>query len=139
MRVLQQLAVLCVVGCLATIASAAQLRADHPVIGTWEWAIPQAGCTERMTMRADGTSSVRSGEELSDSDSRISDQPDADGFYTLIDTVTHTNGKPDCGGETTPIGDVATTFLKVTPERDKLMLCLARKGPCFGPYVRKRP
>ena len=123
----------------ASAGDAVPLRVDHPALGIWEWVIPGAGCTEVMTLRADGTSGVTSGEEVSESESRISDQPDAGGFYRLIDKITRTNGKPDCAGQLTPIGDVATTYLKLNSDGDKLMLCLSRKGACFGPYIRRRP
>ena len=126
-------------GWLCVAASAAPLRADHPLLGTWKWTIPTARCTERMTMRQDGTSSVTSGEEVSESAIRISDRPDADGFYEWTDTITRTNGKPDCADGITPVGDVATTYPRLNAAGDQLMLCLAKKGPCFGPYVRQRP
>ena len=122
----------------ASAASAVPSPAVNPVVGIWEWAIPGARCTEVMTMRADGTSGATSGEEVTESESRISEQPDSDGFYQLIDTITRTNGKPDCAGQRTPVGDVSTTYLKLNPEADKMMLCLARTGPCFGPYIRQR-
>ncbi len=136
---LKRLALAAVTSWVCATAGAAPLRAGHPLLGTWAWTMPETRCTERMTMRADGTSGTTSGEEVSESTIRLSDQPDADGFYEWTDTITRSNGKPDCGGEATPIGDVATTYPRLNAAGDQLMLCLTKKGPCFGPYVRQRP
>lgn len=136
---LKKLALAGAAGWICAAAHAAPTRADHPLLGVWEWSIPDTRCTERMTVRQDGTSTVTSGQEVSESETRIADQADADGFYEWVDKITKTNGKPDCAGEVTPVGDVSTTYPMLSATGDRMMLCLAKKGPCFGPYVRQRP
>jgi len=72
--------------------------------------------------RADGTSHNYSGSEESISQYRVSDEPTAAGYYILLDTITETNGQPDCLGNTVPVGDRATGYLVPAPG-DQLRLC----------------
>src|SRR5262249_48017784 len=101
-----------------TISSAKQVAFNHPFLGTWNMTFTLPGgssCDEIYSVRSDGTTWARSAEEVSESDYEISDEPNENGFYRWTDTVTKTNGKPDCSGSATPIGDVATNYVIFHP------------------------
>ncbi len=120
-------------------AGAAPLRPDHPLIGTWAFAIPGAHCTETITFLAGGMSAVTSGDEISEATVEISDTPAASGFYKWVDTVTRSNGGKDCAGGSTPVGDVATNYIRLLGARDDRFAVCTAENPdeCYGPYVRQ--
>lgn len=106
---------------VAAYATAA-VRPDHQIVGTWTHTLRNE-CTELYTFRADGTNSVTSGEEISTGSYTISDQPNERGVYTMVDTIASNNGKPDCMGGTTPIGDVATVYVKFSTTGNGVLVC----------------
>src|SRR5690242_10135667 len=117
-------------------AQAGAVPANHPILGTWTNALPN-GCTETYTFRADGTDSASSAEERAEGTYEISEAPDAKGLYKLVDTVTKTNGKKDCMGSSTPLGDVATDYVRFSRAQDFMMTCYDAAGEhCFGPSKR---
>lgn len=124
----------------APIAADPAIRADHPYLGRWTWAYK--GCTEVYTNRADGTTSVVSGEEVGEGTFTISDETEESGFYRVVDTVTTSNGKTGCDGQAggTPVGSVATIFVFIRPSGDEMLEC---KTPsldhCMGPLRRIPP
>ncbi len=105
-----------------TLCSASPPRPLHLIIGTWRLYVPEANCIETWEFRADGTSHNYSGSEESISQYTVSDEPTAAGYYILLDTITETNGQPDCLGNTVPVGDRATGYLVPAPG-DQLRLC----------------
>jgi len=114
---------------------------NHPIVGTWKIAfdLPEGSCDEIYSIHLDGTTRATSGEELSQSKYDISDQPNDSGFYKWVDTVTKTNGKPDCHGNVTRVGDVATAYVIFHRSGDKFLLCVEPSvHRCIGPYVRQR-
>ena len=114
---------------------------SHPIVGTWKATVnlPAGHCDEIYSIRPDGTTRASSAEELSESDYEISDEPDENGFYKWVDTVTKTNGKPDCAGSPTPLGDVATTYVIFHPSGDMFLVCVEQSlDRCIGPYVRQK-
>src|SRR5664279_969016 len=76
-RVMRRLLILVLSGTLAALAaisvSAASLRTDHPIIGTWKIELPDSSCHEVYHIRRDGTMIVTSAEEISESEFTISD------------------------------------------------------------------
>ena len=109
------------------------IPAEHPIVGTWR--IDRL-CPETYEFRADGTRSATSAGEVLESKFEISPKPGAKGFYRFTDTVVRTNGKPDCSGELTPVGDVVTLFVRI-PDPKKLFLCFAESElSCVGPFER---
>ena len=126
--------------CLACLdAAAAPLRVDHPLIGTWEVRLPN-GCVERMTVLQNGHALAVSGAETDESEADIADQPDAHGLYKWRDKILSNNGKADCGGQHTPVGDVSTVYIRMDKSGDRYVVCFGDAGvdQCVGPYIRQR-
>ena len=69
---------------VASGATAQTLRADHPLIGTWQFTGPNR-CVETYVVRPDGTAQVTSAEEVAESQLTIDDQPTAKGFYKWVE------------------------------------------------------
>ena len=101
------------------------LPASHPMIGTWRADLPKLKCFEEYEIRADGTRSSRSAEERNESEFAISVLPGAKGFYKWTDRITKSNGKPDCGGDVTPAGNVAVYYVRLHPSGERFVLCEA--------------
>ncbi len=113
---------------------------DHPLVGTWRIDLPEVQCSELYVLRADGTGTVSSGEERGESEFEAALQPDALGFYKWTDRVTADNGKPDCLGNVTPVGDVAVTWIRMHPSGKQFLMCLDESlRQCIGPFVRQEP
>jgi len=118
-------------------ARAAQLRADHPIIGTWRITLPDGSCSETYRIRADGTTLVFSHEEVAESTFVITDQPDQNGFYKEVDTIVKDNGKHDCTGGITKPGQAVTNYLQFHPSGDMFLMCVERSlDRCIGPFMR---
>jgi len=118
-------------------AGAAQLRADHPIIGTWRITLPDGSCSETYRIRADGTTLVFSHEEVAESTFVITDQPDQNGFYKEVDTIVKDNGKHDCTGGITKPGQAVTNYLQFHPSGDMFLMCVERSlDRCIGPFMR---
>jgi hypothetical protein len=118
-------------------AAASTIRPDHPYLGRWTWVY--RGCTETYLHRADATTSVTSGEEISESAYTVTDQPEASGFYRVADTVTRSNGKTGCDGEPngTPVGDEDVRFIFIRPSGEEMLVCgTASLDHCYGPLRR---
>ncbi len=123
----------------ASLASAAPLRADHPVIGIWRITLPDGSCSETYRIRADGSTLVFSDEEVAESSFTISDQPDKDGFYKEVDTIVKDNGKRDCTGTVTKPGKAVTSYLQFHPNGNMFLMCVERSlERCIGPFIRVR-
>ena len=135
-RVVQaMMAAVSITACVA--AGAAQLRRDHPIIGTWKITLPDGSCTETYRIRADGTTLVFSHEEVAESTFVITDQPDKNGFYKEVDTLVKDNGKHDCSGTVTKPGRAVTNYLQFHPDGDMFLMCVERNlERCIGPFVR---
>jgi hypothetical protein len=121
----------------AAAAPPTKVEPSHPLVGVWQFQLPDGSCTETYLIRADGTTAVKSGEERSESAFEISPKPSAKGFYRWTDRVTRTNGKPDCGGGKTPIGQKTTLYVRMSPSSDAMILCADETlERCIGPLVR---
>jgi len=122
---------------LAASGAAAQtLRADHPLIGTWQFTGPNR-CNETYIVRPDGTAQITSAEEVAESQLTIDDQPSAKGFYKWVEKTVKDNGKKDCSGEVTRAGNVVTSYVLVNPSKDAIALCEREdRGACVGPFKR---
>jgi hypothetical protein len=119
--------------------AAAPLRSDHPVIGTWQVALPGGFCSEEYHIRGDGTTLVVSAQEIAESTFNIADQPDDKGYYKQVDTVVKDNGKQDCSGEVTQVGHSVTSYLLFRPDGNVFLMCFERDtSTCIGPFVRVR-
>ena len=107
----------------ATLCMAKPPPPGHPIVGTWHVYAADTECVETWEIRADGTTHNFSGSEESFSVYEVSAAPTEHGYYILTDTITKTNGQPDCGGSATPVGDRATNFL-VPLSGDRFKMCI---------------
>lgn len=127
-------------GLMAVCSVASGQSSDKsPLAGTWQYRPRGTSCTEQYYFRNDGTMMVTSGREVSESEYTLSDEPLPSGFYKFSSKVTQTNGKPDCRGNKTPVGQASSSFLKRQGEGDgeRLILCRAESlQACMGPLVR---
>jgi hypothetical protein len=126
---------------LATVTYAQSnkpLAPAHPIVGTWKLIVPGSNCAEIYTFRSDGTRLFSSAEETGESEFVISDTRSERGFYRLVDTVKHINGKPDCSGSITADGDRVTVFILLHPESsDEFAACQDESlAQCLGPFKR---
>ena len=127
---------------LATLAPAAQAAgpapaANHPILGIWRLSLPQLSCSETYRFRGDGTTLVTSAEEVSESEYRIPDKPNASGFYKLEDRIVKDNGKKDCSGEIMKVGTEATNFIRFHPSGALFLMCRDETmQACIGPFKR---
>lgn len=114
-------------------------RPDHPIVGTWTFTLPNSKCAETYRFRSDGTTFVTSGEEVAESEYSITPDPSPSGFYKWVDTVAKVNGKNDCSGASTPVGDKATNFVRFDGSGERLVICQTESlDKCFGPLRRVR-
>jgi len=119
-------------------ATRAPLSSGHPLIGSWWAEFPKFKCSEEFEIRADGTRVSRSGEERNESEFVITPLPSAKGYYKFTDRITKNNGKPDCFGSVTPVGDVAVNYVLVHPSGQRLALCSSEElSSCMAVYYRK--
>ena len=110
---------------------------DHPIVGRWTITIPEVSCSETYTFRPDGTSLVTSGEEVAESVFEISAKPRPSGFYKWTDRLVKDNGKKDCTGEVTQVGQVVTNFVRFHPSGAAFILCAKESlDQCIGPFMR---
>jgi hypothetical protein len=118
-------------------ANTSPLRKAPPILGYWKLSVPSLQCSEVYFFKADGSSEVSSGEERSESHYEISNIPTLKGFYKFTDTIVKNNGKPDCSGSTTPIGDTAVNYLRFSPAGDQMIMCRDESlDACLGPLKR---
>ena len=111
----------------------------HPIVGTWDVYVTGTDCVETWEIRADGTTHNFSGAEESFSEYQVSRSPNKQGSYIFLDTITRTNGRPDCLGGRTPAGNQATDYLVPLPG-DRFKICSdAALADCVGVLVRASP
>lgn len=112
--------------------------APHPLAGSWSWTLPGKSCTEQLDYRANGTRQGSSGEETTKSRYEVAPIPSLLGFYRLTETVTDSNGKPDCSGDRHEApGAPVTRFIQFSPKKDQLIVCREESlMACFGPFKR---
>jgi hypothetical protein len=118
-------------------AQASAQFANHPIVGTWRFTLPDGSCAETYRFRADGTSLVTSAEEVAESEFEITRQPSGNGFYTWVDTIVKDNGKKDCAGQITDVGRKTTSYIRFDPSGQRFVVCRAESlEACFGPLRR---
>lgn len=129
----------CVLSCSASLRAAPALRQDHPIIGTWQFTLPDGSCHEIYRMHEDGSSIVTSAQEVAEAAFVIEDQPDSDGFYKQVDTIIKDNGKRDCGGAVSTVGQRSTNYILFHHSGNMFLSCAERDlRRCIGPFVRLR-
>lgn len=109
----------------------------HPIIGRWIITLPDGSCSETYTFRPDGTTLVTSGEEIAETVFEISPKPTASGFYKLTDKLVKDNGKKDCSGAITEIGQTVTNYVQFHQSGDLFIMCADESlNTCIGPFKR---
>ena len=128
------------VAIVATLAAADPPRSpktNHPILGTWVFAVPDTDCEETYYVRQDGTTLVTSGQEVAESVFEIDDEPSSKGFYKNTDRIVKDNGKPDCAGQITKVGSQVTNYIRFHPSSNMLIICKDESlSTCFGPLYR---
>ena len=118
-------------------AAAEPLRADHPLLGAWQYTKRADGCAETYRFDRGGTSLVTSADEVASTHFTLSDQPSARGYYKWVDTLVKDNGRKDCWGQVTKPGKTTTRYVLMNPAANRFILCTAEDGKqCFGPFVK---
>lgn len=132
----------CAIGlALSALALAAppRTRADHPFVGAWSFVVPGTSCQETYYVRPGGTVLVTSSEEVLETEYEIDDRPVRGGFFRLTDRVVKGNGRKDCLGQLTPVGQTTTHYVRFDPSGDVMILCRdASTRACIGPLRRVR-
>jgi|SRR5215813_4197318 len=114
-------------------------KADHPILGSWAFAVPGTNCQETYSMRPNGTTLVTSGEEVTESVYEVDDKASPKGFFKITDVIVRGNGKKDCSGEVTQVGQKATNYIRFDPSGDTMIMCRDESlNSCFGPLRRVR-
>lgn len=122
---------------VAPCCHAASLSPDHPIVGTWRIMAPGTTCVETHTFRENGTKTSQSADEIQKSEFAISPKPSAAGYYKLTDTVVASNGKPDCSGFSSPVGETVSVFVRFERGLDVFSFCYAEtQDKCVGPFRR---
>jgi len=113
-------------------------QSDNPVLGSWRWSAKDGSCTEQHEYRADGTATVRSGEEVLEKTYTV-ERYKGGPFYLFHEQVTASNGGKDCTGHATAVGKQSGMF--VLPTNDGgYYTCSSNEGwGCFGTASRFTP
>ena len=112
-------------------------KTNHPILGTWIFAVPDTDCEETYYVRQDGTTLVTSGREVAESVYEIDDEPSSKGFYKNLDRIVKDNGKPDCAGNITKVGTEVTNYVRFHPSFNMMIICQDESlEACFGPLYR---
>ncbi len=139
MNVFTRIALACALAGAAASAAAAPVRADHPIVGTWLFVLPDGSCREVYRMRADGTALITSAAEVVETEFDIDDQPDENGFYKALDKIIKDNGKHDCTGQVSEVGHSVSSFILFHPSGNMFLMCLQRSmDACLGPFIREK-
>lgn len=136
-------AAICLLAAFAGVAAmpsaGAPLAPDHPILGAWKMTSRDGTCAEIYRFRPDGTVVVTSGEEIAEIEYEISAAASPQGFYRWNQRVTKDNGKLDCSGKVTNVGESATWFIQFDATRERMIICQAESTQaCFGPMRRIR-
>ena len=123
---------------IAADPAVAPLSVTHPISGQWTWTLPGKACTETLQYSTGGKRLGSSGEEVTESEFQITPMPGLLGFYRLVETVTQSNGKPDCAGDLHEAsGNSVTRFIQLSPKLDQMIVCREESlKACFGPLKR---
>jgi len=124
--------------CTALPMLAQARKTDNPVYGTWTWNPEGKDCQEVYVWRPDGTGHVTSGKEITETQFKVSDTPDENGFYVFLDHVVKDNRGKDCAGSTKDdTGHKSTFYIQINPDADMLRICFkASEDACIGPLTK---
>lgn len=124
---------------LATSAAADVLppkRTPIPILGRWEWKSDKGDCAETYEYLPNGLKRSQSGEESIEK--RYTITPIRIGEYAVSETITTTNGKPDCVGAVSTVGRTAQLYLFILDANKYLTCATTDRATCFGVASRQR-
>lgn len=112
---------------------------NNPIVGRWEYKVPGTNCVEVHQFQSNNIRTFISAAERGQSQYTITPKADANGFYVLEDTITSTNGLPDCSGEPgAPVGDHVKIYVRFSKSRDEMLVCRSESiSSCFGVFFRR--
>jgi hypothetical protein len=116
----------------ARSASNPPVRAHgNPILGNWRWSSKDGRCKEHHEYRADGTATVRSGDEVLQKSYTI-ERYKGGAYFLVHEEVKASNGGKDCTGQVTAVGKQSGMF--VLPTNDGgYYTCSSDEGwGCFG-------
>lgn len=98
--------------CMTIFLASGVLSAQEPspVVGTWDWNPTQSACPETHTYNADGTASVRSGDEVLEKTYTVTSA--TGGMYIVKSVIVSTNGGRDCLGKTSTVGATSSVYIQ---------------------------
>ena len=116
-------------GSLTSATSSAAL------VGSWEWLRPGDECKEAYTFRGDGTARVESGNERTENNYVLSDDPEPSGRVKLTLTTTKYLSGRNCDGLLQDVtGRTLVTYVLFGPEKRMLAVCKSVSDlDCIGP------
>lgn len=118
-------------------AGAAPPSPKHPIIGLWRVRVANTACVEEYRFQPNGRVHVTSAEEVAESRFEIAADPDAAGFYRMVDTLEQDNGKADCSGNVTPVGNKVESWVRFDASGHRFVICAdASLDRCIGPFER---
>ena len=108
----------------------------HPAVGVWRTEY-RDGCVETYYLHGDGSAVHTSGGAVSRGVFSVSSSPAANGAYVLVERPAESNGRPDCGGAVTTVGQASTLYVFFDAGRQQMLGCYDAAGrQCFGPLLR---
>ncbi|HZM47102.1 MAG TPA: hypothetical protein VFC14_19950 [Burkholderiales bacterium] len=130
---------LVLVACLANAAPPRAPKPDHPILGSWTFLAPGTSCEETYHVRPNGTTLVTSAEEVTESAYEIDDTAGPKGLFKMTDAIVKSNGKKDCSGQVTAVGQKSTNYIRFDPSGNVMIMCRDESmNACFGPLRRVR-
>jgi hypothetical protein len=128
-------------GLLAMLGAHAAAAQQPSLIGTWEWTRKKNNCVEQYTFRDNGTASIRSGDDRTETTFALAWAAEPNGRYKLtLKPVTDSGGR---GCADTPEEAAArrgTVYVLFGGSRETMILCASLEGAdCIGPLRRSVP
>jgi hypothetical protein len=130
-----------VCGALTLVAATGAIAQQPSIVGTWEWTRKANNCVERYVFRGDGTLSIRSGDENTESTYRIAWSPEPNGRYKLsLATVKDSGGAGCADTAESRTGRQDIVYVLFGGSRTTMILCKSVDGAdCIGPLKRNTP
>lgn len=124
---------------LCWLGSAGQLLAN-PLLGTWEWVNIKNSCKEIYIFGTEGSGHVTSGEEVSIASYSISEEADAQGYYSVKLNILEDKGGKDCGESVeNNSGETYQKYLMFHPSGNLYVSCDSPDtSSCVGPFKRSQ-
>jgi len=121
-------------GALAVIVSTDAASQQASIVGTWEWTRKVNNCSEQYTFRDNGTVSVKSGGDRTESTYLMSWAPEPTGRYRLTMTTVEDSGGQGCMDNTERPDRGRMVYVLFGASQETMILCNSPEGAdCIGP------